>query len=212
MGKSPAKSPESPEYKDEKSDKVVRLAEAVLKLVAQSGTDGLTVTRLSRAAGVSRSWIYKYGGTQEELLAFTTDHFGKIFTSLERSSGQVSTEAEGRRLTTENFGTLLEHTARQPLVVLLYFRFRGTPTPIGKRIDRIEELQATQEVAQLQVLYKISQAQARRAAELIGSTRMGLAHAWAYGDLEELASFAEAKSHFQDAVCGILHGFGRLRP
>ena len=195
--------------RDQKTEKVSRLAEAVLRLVAQAGVEGLTFSKLARAAGVSRAWIYKYGGTRDELLAFATDYFGKIFTSLEAQPGNYLSERQWLEGTTESFGALLEHTRMHPLVVMLYFRFRGTPTLLGKRIARVEATQANHEIVQLRALFLLSLPEARRVSEVLGNIRMGLAHAWAYGELKDLAAVGEVKIHFRDAIEGVLQGLKR---
>jgi AcrR family transcriptional regulator len=188
----------------DKSDKMARLAEATLRLVAQFGDKGMGFSRLARAAGVSRAWIYKYWGTREELIAFATDHFGAAFTMQGNARPPAASAKEWLDGVTTDFAQLLERTRAHPLVLALYFRFRGSQTPIGKRIARVEAIQADREIAELRRLYGLSRADGARMAEIIGSIRMGLAHSWSVGELTAVSTAAQAASHFRAALEGLL--------
>jgi AcrR family transcriptional regulator len=191
----------------QKKEKLIKLADGLLKLVAQGwGTEGLTISRVARAAGVSRAWIYKYGGSLDDLIAFGADHHAHLFASLEQAPEKVPTIEEWIQLTAENFARLLDHTDRKPVVILLYFRFRGTKTLLGKRIRHVELLQARREVAEVQRLFAIPETQAKQVCEIIGNIRMGMAYGWADGELKDLATRDEVKTHFLRAIRGVLYG------
>lgn len=183
-----------------KADKAARVAEAVLKLVAQGGVESVRYSKLARAAGVSRAWIYKFAPKRDELLLFAVDHFGRIFTSLDEPHPRFLSREDWLDASARRFARLLADAERRPMVVQLYFRFRGTPTLAGKRIAEVERLEGHREGQALGELFGIPKEKVELASELIGGMRMGLAHAWSCGVLSQLTSSEALTATFRQVV------------
>lgn len=165
-----------------KSEKMIEVAECTLNLVLKFGINELTFSRVSRAAEVSRPWLYKYiGNRREDLIAFAVNTFGKLFTEME------STMFEGNpddwvESFVEGLDRLLAHTDHFPSIIPLYLRYRGTDTELGKRIDLIESAYFSRNSKELGQTFKIDTRKAHVLSQILTSFQAGLAHAWITGD------------------------------
>lgn len=171
--------------KESKEGKIKKVAESMLDLIFLHGTDAVTPTRLSRAAGVSRSWIYKYlGGSQASLLDFSVQHFGEMFAevnlALDTSNLEAFLEAQQ-----QGFGRLIDATDQFPGVIVVFYQFRGKKHRLGTRIDEIAAKHLAREAAEIA---KVTKLPASRAAQISASLtiyRLGTAHAWVMGALKK---------------------------
>lgn len=69
-----------------KEERFRRVCEAVLATLLRGGPDALAVSTLARKAGVSRAWIYKYVGADQDALLEAAAHVvGDAFIDRDRS-------------------------------------------------------------------------------------------------------------------------------
>ncbi|OFZ20017.1 MAG: hypothetical protein A2X94_11695 [Bdellovibrionales bacterium GWB1_55_8] len=162
----------------EKAQKMLRVAEATLKILDQHGITGLSFSRVARSAAVSRTWLYKYiGGSDQELLAFAVETFGRIYARLD-DSGSHRNDKEWLRGTVARFGRLLDSTIQYPSVLPIYFKFRGSENLVGKTIEGIERIYLSRQTAELERIFSLPAKTARLAAEVLLGIRIGVAHRW----------------------------------
>lgn len=169
--------------REDKQEKLARVAKSIMGIVVRFGMDSLTPSRLARAAGVSRPWVYKYiGGSKEALSNFAVDHFGQLLTQLDSGSKPPSVDFfesdEIRRL--ENALELIDDN---PEVIQIYFRFKGSPSIMGTAIDKIEDQYRMAKVHQLKETFQLSDKEALVYTEILKTLKMGLCHQWLTGPL-----------------------------
>lgn len=177
--------------REDKQEKLARVAKSIMGIVVRFGMDSLTPSRLARAAGVSRPWVYKYiGGSKEALSNFAVDHFGQLLTQLDSGSKPASVDFfetdEIRRL--ENALDLID---QNPEVIQIYFRFKGSPSIMGTAIDKIEEQYRQSKVHQIKETFDLSDKEALVYTEILKTLKMGLYHQWLTGPLRENLSRQE---------------------
>lgn len=170
--------------REDKQEKLARVAKSITGIVARFGFDSLTPSRLARAAQVSRPWVYKYiGGSKEALANFAVDHFGKLLTQLDASLKPSSVEFfesdETKRLE-----VALEFADENPEVIQIYYRYKGTPTIMGRAIEKIEEEYRKAKYFQIKETFKVTDQEAKVYAEILQSLKMGLCHQWVTGTLK----------------------------
>ena len=171
--------------KDSKEGKIKKVAEAMLNLIFLHGTDAVTPTRLARAAGVSRSWIYKYlGGSQASLLDFSVQHFGEMFAEVNVPL-DISSPAAYIKDQEESFGRLIDATDMFPGVISIFYQFRGKKHRLGPRIDEIATKQLSREADEIAKCFKIPLARASQISASLTIYRLGTAHAWVMGALKK---------------------------
>lgn len=166
-----------------KTDKLIRLAEAVLRLIDAHGMKGVTTTNLSRAAKVTRPWIYKYiGRSKDDLIRFAVDHFGRSVAEMDRPM-KFSSRAEWIQASVDHVAHVLKSTSRYPWFTSLYFKYRGTPTLLGSRIADVESAYFQKQAAEMSATLKTPTERAYLVAEVLTAFRMGLMHSWQSGGL-----------------------------
>lgn len=157
---------------------MLKVCEAALRLIAVHGTERLTHTLLAKSAGVSRAWIYKYlGPDKDDLIDFAVDQFGKMFSELERPSF-VKSKTDWKNSFLLGLRHLLQDSEKYPWILTLYFRYKGTKTRIGIRIQKVEKLYVKKSQNELEKVFGMNPTRAKLMAELLISMRMGLSHAW----------------------------------
>lgn len=164
--------------KQVKADRSARAAEAALKLIDKHGLDRLTIAQVARLAKISRPWIYKYiGPSQNELIEFAVDHFGRILSALDQ---RMNPKTPQEWIVATRFGTvnLLDMAAERPWLVTLYFRYRGTQTVPGRRIDQVETHYLRVFSNEIQTALGFGTKYSLFLASSILAVRMGLAHNW----------------------------------
>lgn len=164
--------------KQEKAERSARAAEAALKLIEKHGLERLTIAQVARLAKISRPWIYKYiGPSQNELIEFAVDHFGRILSAMDE---RLNPKNPQEWIAATRFGTvnLLDMAAERPWLVTLYFRYRGTQTVPGKRIDQVEGQYLRIFATEIQTALGFGAKYSHFLASSILAVRMGLAHQW----------------------------------
>ena len=165
--------------------KMVRVAEHTLTLIHQHGLEGLTHSRLARAAGVSRPWIYAYVGKDKSaLIALAINHFGRLFS---RFDDPPTSADEGSWIRSQVTGlkAALDTAEKYPWLMPIYFRYRSTETEIGRSIMNAERLYVRRQSLELQNALKIDVKEARVVVELTTAFKLGLAYRWASTSLSK---------------------------
>lgn len=160
----------------DKLGKMERVAEHTLRLVLRHGLDAITHAKVARAAGVSRPWLYKYiGRERSDLVASAADHFGLRLAELDQRP-RCDTRAHWTADSVEGLATMVQHAARAPWVLPLYYRHIGTGDPIGERIAELERRYLDASTLELTRAGIASGPRARTIAELVHAMRIGLVH------------------------------------
>lgn len=171
---------------DNKQDKMSLLAEKTLQLVDLHGLDAVTFTRVSQLTNISRPWIYKYiGNKKEDLLEFAINHFGRIFAALE---GRAIPLNENDWLNSINFRFehLLNISDQYPWAISIFMHYRGTNTPLGKRIEQIEDEHRRVSVLEMKLSLKLSEPEIYNCIDAMRALRMGLIHHYCTDKSKEL--------------------------
>ncbi|MGE0616121.1 MAG: TetR/AcrR family transcriptional regulator [Bacteriovoracia bacterium] len=164
-----------------KSEKMIHVAQCTLSIIQVHGTEGVNHSRLARSAGVSRAWLYKYfGSSREALIEFAIDYFGKLFAEMEHERG-LRGAREWVAETKQGLDRMLRDTARYPWLIPIYFRYKGTSSPMGRCIARLEKLYFEKHSRELMSVFKSDREKAYLLSQVLTSFRMGLAQAWQTG-------------------------------
>lgn len=125
--------------KTTKEDKQLSVSIAILEVIERDGILGVTHSKVSRKAKVSRAWIYEYIGKEKSaLIEYAAEVFASHFTRAKMIDLPTSkAELESRLKEGTNF--LFTSIALNPVVIKLYFRFRGSDNSIGKVIQKYEK-------------------------------------------------------------------------
>jgi len=158
-----------------KEDKTLAVSKAVLEVIERDGLLGITHSKVARKAGVSRAWIYEYIGKDHNVLTeFAADvlagYFARVKFALPKSKEQLQTQA------TEGLNFLFDAAVEDPVPIKLYFRFRGSKTPLGDVIKKHEKQWLTTAATTLEKLLEIPAEHAALIAELTLTLRLGFAH------------------------------------
>ena len=115
------------------------VAEKILILLAQQGTQAVTHAKLARAAKVSRPWLYKYiGSSKNDLLEFAVAFFGRIYAELDCSIS-VRTPKQWVEEQMRGFNQQMDDSTKYPWILAIYFRFSGQRDIVGRAIAVIEK-------------------------------------------------------------------------
>lgn len=159
-----------------KEEKVEAVAAATAKLLWQHGVEGLTHARLARAAGVSRSWLYKYVGAEDEdLLRFVTVHFGAMLAKFQ-TRPRTDCKEHWIEDTSEGVFLLMRQGVQFPWVLPLYYRYVGTDSALGQCIAEIEDRYLDTASREIEQVFQVPLERARWAAELLLVLRAGIAY------------------------------------
>ncbi len=170
---------------EDKQLKLERVAKCVMSIVVRFGLDGLSPSRLSRAAQVSRPWIYKYiGGSKDSLSSFAITHFGKLLAQLDGGAKPASIEFF-RDDEIARLANALAFSENHPEVILIYYRYKGTPTSLGKAIEKIENEYRKAKNFQIRETFRISEKDSEIYTEILLALKMGLCHKWISKDLKD---------------------------
>lgn len=201
--KKPTKQAPRPRKTQDKERKFQAVAEAIFRVLLQSGPQNVNHTSIARLSNVSRAWIYKYiGNSGEDLIHFSLDAIGKGFAKLEGLTSQ-NTPDEVRTSLFQGTWRMIGDAAREPALLALYYRYVGTQSSIGKKIRELEEIYLGTVRTRLERLFGIPTRDAHVLAEVLQGMRMGLAHRYAVMDLcrqaerdEVLRSIRRIVKHF----------------
>lgn len=161
--------------KKNKSEKQIKVSEAVLEIIAREGLNGLSHSKVSRRSGVSRAWIYEYlGADKQGLIAHAAEvlaeDFSRAKVSLPRTREELNTQLR------EGLNFVFDTGATRPVVVQMYFRYRGSDNPIGVAIAKYERQWLRSAQKTLIDLLKLPKEQAELLAELMLTLRLGFTH------------------------------------
>jgi AcrR family transcriptional regulator len=171
---------------DNKQDKMSLLAEKTLELVDLHGLEAVTFSRVSQLTNISRPWIYKYiGNKKDDLLEFAINHFGRIFAALEDRATPLN---EGDWLSSINlrFEHLMSISDQYPWAISIYMHYRGTSTPLGKRIEQIEAEHRRISFLEMKNSLKLSESDIYNCIDAMRAIRMGLVHHYCTDKSKEL--------------------------
>jgi hypothetical protein len=163
----------------DKSSKIERFLEELLRMIAKQGLDGYSITTLAKNSKVSRAWIYKmFGGSRSDLAREAGTYLGKRFSILENI--EISSDSRDSLIQSLQRRTefLLEESLRSPFVVFLYFRHMGSPDPIGGVIRELEAAYLKKLTLLIAQGLKVDQKTAAQRARLLTVTRMGIVYSW----------------------------------
>lgn len=122
-----------------KSEKYFVVSRAILEIIEKEGPAKVSHSEVARLSKVSRAWIYEYmGKNREDLIDTASELFASYFT---RSNVDVEgNTAKAIKTHLENSQEIaLQKIIDTPVIIKLYFRFRGTATPMGVAIKKYEK-------------------------------------------------------------------------
>lgn len=160
---------------DSKIEKFDQVAKAIIHLVDLHGLEAITHARVHQASKVSRPWLYKYiGKEKKDLLAYAVNTLGRQWARLDSPwTAKDAKEFQERLIDSTLFA--INFVKENPMMIGPYFRFKGTPTPIGKTIEHIEDQFLTHYTNQFAKHYGLGKAEGRIRAMTVLSTRLSLA-------------------------------------
>jgi hypothetical protein len=124
---------------DTKSQKYFAVSRAILEIIDLDGAKGLTHSEISRHSKVSRAWIYEYMGREkEDLIDVAAEVFGSFFARA-NTKIIVNTPEELKKLLQDGQDITFKNVKEEPVIIKLYYRYRGTATPIGSVIKKYEK-------------------------------------------------------------------------
>lgn len=159
-----------------KEQKQIAVSVAVLEVIESDGLSGVTHSKVSRRAGVSRAWIYEYIGKEKSgLVEFAAEvlagHFARInIVELPKTRAELELQLQ------EGLDFLMKSVESTPVTIRLYFRFRGTSNPIGDVIQKHETQWLQKASKTLNSVLGLPKEQALLLAEFVLTVRMGFAH------------------------------------
>lgn len=187
----------SKETLNTKELKIKKVSEVVFSILVNSGITGLTHARVARLSGVSRSWIYKYIGSQKnDLMKFAIQCLGEQLTNQDVQD-QIDSKEDYIQSILRGMERMFENTSKYPYFIPVYFRFKGTSTAPGEAVQKVENQYIERQSKILKKVFQISLAEAKISAILMTSFRMSLAHTWQFGSIKNQIT--------TDDLIGILH-------
>jgi DNA-binding transcriptional regulator YbjK len=165
--------------RNSKEDKQFAVSTAILEVIEKDGLAGVTHSKVSRKSKVSRAWIYEYIGKDKgDLVEYAAEVFASHFARTKMMEFPKSrTELESRLKDGTDF--LFTSVALSPVVIKIYFRFRGTDNRIGKVIQKYEKQWLGSASKTVVNIFQMSEEQATLLAELLLILRLGFAHRFA---------------------------------
>jgi hypothetical protein len=166
-------------HKSTKDEKQVAVSKAILEIIERDGLLGVTHSKISRKSSVSRAWIYEYIGKEKSsLVEFAAEifagHFARVKTAdIPKTKEQLDIQLK------EGVSFLFDSVAQDPMIIKLYFRFRGTKNPVGNVITKYEEHWLKGASKCIVDIFRMSQERAALLAELVLILRLGFAHRFA---------------------------------
>ena len=192
--------------KNTKQDKQLAVSVAILEVIEKDGLLGVTHSKVSRRSKVSRAWIYEYIGKEKSaLIEFAAEVFASHFARAKMTTFPT-TKAELEHQLNEGIDFLFASVELSPVVLKLYFRFRGTANPIGSVIRKYEKQWLTGASKTATEVLHLPAEQAAIIAELILTLRLGFAHRFATST-KPAESRERAKKIF-DFIHSLLGGLG----
>lgn len=163
----------------EKSNKEIKrlaVSIAILEVIESDGLLGVTHSKISRKSNVSRAWIYEYIGNEKSaLIEFGADVFAGHMARVALVELPKTKESLHLQMK-EGVGFLFDSVEQNPLIIKLYFRFRGTANPVGKVIQKYEKQWLENATKTIVAILGLSNDQASLLAEAMLTLRLGFAH------------------------------------
>ncbi len=163
----------------EKSNKEIKrlaVSIAILEVIESDGLLGVTHSKISRKSNVSRAWIYEYIGNEKSaLIEFGADVFAGHMARVALVELPKTKESLHLQMK-EGVGFLFDSVEQNPLIIKLYFRFRGTANPVGKVIQKYEKQWLENATKTIVAILGLSNDQASLLAETMLTLRLGFAH------------------------------------
>ncbi len=159
-----------------KEQKQLSVSIAALEVIEAEGLGGVTYSKVARKAKVSRAWIYEYIGNEKSaLIEFAADELASHFARAKMTE-IPTTRAELERLAEDGTDFLFSSVELNPVIIRLYFRFRGTKNAIGDVILKHEKQWLSKSTKILVEVLGLPKEQAALLTEFILTLRMGFAH------------------------------------
>lgn len=189
-----------------KEDKQLAVSVAILEVIEREGLLGVTHSKVSRRSGVSRAWIYEYIGKEKSaLIEFAAEVLASHFARAQMMD-LPKTKAELERQLKEGTDFLFDSIELSPVIIKLYFRFRGTENPIGLVIEKHENQWLSGAAKTAMEVLHLPEEQAVIVSELILTLRLGFAHRFATSTQPE--EFQERAKQTLNFIHQLVGGFG----
>lgn len=162
--------------KSSKEIKQLAVSVAILEIIESDGLLGVTHSKVARKSKVSRAWIYEYIGKEKNsLIEFGADvfaaHLSRVaLTAIPKTKEELKKQIEDG----EKF--LFDSVEQNPVIIKLYFRFRGTTNPVGKMIQKYETQWLKSAAKSVVEVLDLSPDSATLLVESILTLRLGFAH------------------------------------
>lgn len=118
-----------------KTDKYLKVSNAVMQIVAKDGLLKLNVSKVSKLSGVSRPWIYQYmGKDRKKLISYSAqicaDFFARSHISIELNSIE-----ELKLKLRQGAEFALATCLKNPSLPQIYFKYNGADNWLGHAIQ-----------------------------------------------------------------------------
>lgn len=161
---------------DAKSEKYFNVSRAILETLEQEGVSALSHTLIARKANVSRAWIYEYMGRErQDLLDIASETFGSYFTRT-NIPVEIKTAEDLLKLLRAGHEMTFQKLEAEPVLIKLYFRFKGTNTPMGTVIKKYEKHWLDYMTKIFMRVLNYNEAAALNICRIILTLRLGFCH------------------------------------
>jgi len=163
---------------NQKPENFERVMSTTLSLIANRGTENVTISGVARLSKVSRAWIYKYvGSSKEQLIREATLYIGTTVSELVDRPTAHNLEELTASLHWGN-ERFVENLKRYPWLPILFFRFAHSKNPIGAAIREVQSNYVQLVATELMLALPLQKPEAIQFASLYTSMRMGAAYWW----------------------------------
>lgn len=162
--------------KSTKENKQMAVSIAILEIIERDGLLKVTHSNVSRKSKVSRAWIYEYIGKEKNaLVEFGADVFAGFLSRVNLLELPKTKESLQLQLK-DGVKFLFDSVEQNPLMIKVFFRFRGTINPVGKVIQKYEKEWLENASKTIATVLGLSGDQATLLAETMLTLRLGFAH------------------------------------
>lgn len=185
------------------------LCQAGLQILEQKGPQGLTFSAVSRKAGISRPWIYKYiGNKQSDILDFIISEIGKEVGMMHGPWRDLEGDSVLEALQ-NGFTSLLSQTGKNPVIFRLFLKYSADPGPVGTQIRKLMGEYSGRLAKRLKTLgLRKHDQESKDLAELVGLLRMGIVGFATHSSLKKYSE-EELISLIDDALYLVRGGYQR---
>ena len=170
--------------KNSKNEKQMAVAKAVLELIEKDGLLGVTHSKVARKSKVSRAWIYEYiGKDKNAFIEFAAEAFASYVARLNIEMPKTKEQLQDRLKSGIRF--FFESVAKDPVIIKVYFRFRGSANPIGDVIKKYEKKWFEMVINGINEFIALPAEQAAMLVETVLILRLGFAHRLATSETPE---------------------------